>query len=157
MNVLTVSRRAFPFALGALATLLLAAAPTGRYSVDDEVVHDRRTKLVWQRERDTTIRSYDAAEAFCLSASTGGRLGWRVPTLAELQTIVDPRESGPAIDRSAFPEREGETRSQYWTSTPVVDSSGAATDRQWIVDFKEGMTTNVQKSSSLRVRCVIND
>jgi hypothetical protein len=61
---------------------------------DGEAVLDKETQLVWQREAVGTIFFFrdDAAmsgnEASCLLASTGGRHGWRLPSIHELNTLV---------------------------------------------------------------------
>jgi hypothetical protein len=47
-----------------------------------------------------------------------GYRDWRVPTVDELQSIVDYGGGGPAIDAAWFPHTRGAT---YWTATSIVD------------------------------------
>jgi hypothetical protein len=78
--------------------------------------------------------------------SAGGFAGhtdWRLPSVGELQYLVDHARFDPSID-SAFntacaPACSVTTcsctvRDSYWTATPVVDLPGAA----WAVDFNRG-------------------
>lgn len=143
-------------AVGVVAGLLLAAAPAGRFSVDEELVHDRRTGLTWQRESDAKTLSYEAAEAFCLSSATAHRRGWRLPTIAELQTLVDVRENDPALDKTVFPERKGETNIRFWSSTSVVSKDSASDLKMWVLGFSQGKSDKIsRKDGTARVRCVV--
>lgn len=54
-------------------------------------------------------------KALIAIASLGA--GWRMPTSAELLSLVDANRTAPCIDTSKFPD----TRSRfYWTSTPCI-------------------------------------
>lgn len=57
--------------------------------------------------------------------------GWRMPTVDELQTILDRSRHGPAIDTERFPDTQSEP---YWTSTPCSWDS----DTRWVVYFYYG-------------------
>ena len=53
-------------------------------------VLDNETGLVWERTPTTTAgESWFAAQDSCQSASTGSRLGWRLPAVEELLTLRD--------------------------------------------------------------------
>jgi Protein of unknown function (DUF1566)/FG-GAP-like repeat len=58
---------------------------------------------------------------------------WRLPTVDELETVVDAGKAspGPTIGANWFPNTQG---SWYWTSDAYVDDSGYA----WIVYFSDG-------------------
>jgi len=63
---------------------------------DDEAVLDRETLLVWQRTAasvlffspDNASGASGGNEAACLLARTGGRHGWRLPSIHELNTLL---------------------------------------------------------------------
>lgn len=59
---------------------------------NSEAVLDRETGLVWQRTPQhvaaTTVHA--GALTDCATARTGGRAGWRVPTIYELGSLFDP-------------------------------------------------------------------
>ena len=54
-----------------------------------EAVLDRETGLVWQRTLDAQALSPGSSADRCLQATTGGRLGWRLPTLPEFASLFD--------------------------------------------------------------------
>lgn len=57
-------------------------------------VLDRETGLVWEREPGVfpfeLPQSWAATFSGCFQKSTGGRKGWRMPTMEELSSLVDP-------------------------------------------------------------------
>ena len=131
-----------------------AAAPVGRYVLTNTTVHDRRTHLTWHRQASTSRVTWDVAKSGCEgSLADGGR--WRLPTLLELETIVDVRAATPSIDVAAFPSTPVE---YFWTQT----SYAAAADHYWAVSFDTGAAVGmtlgtVDAPSLLSVRCVRDD
>jgi hypothetical protein len=139
---------------GLAATTLRAAAPPCRYTVsaDNLTVTDNSTGLTWQRAVSTqTYDSSDAAAA-CTSLSLGGLTsGWRLPTIKELQTLVDRRAAtGPVIDVTSFPNTL--TTANYWSST--VDKAGASAKEHWSVSFASGVSTGTDDTLPILIRCV---
>jgi hypothetical protein len=64
-----------------------------------EAVLDRETGLVWERTPATSAANH-ATDAFnapflCTSARTGGRRGWRLPSVAELMSLGDDSDVLP--------------------------------------------------------------
>jgi uncharacterized protein DUF1566 len=57
---------------------------------DDAAVLDLETGLVWQRESEAGTENYASAFQGCQFAATGGRLGWRLPRIEELNSLIDP-------------------------------------------------------------------
>jgi hypothetical protein len=135
-------------AAGSLALRVHAAAPPLRYEVDTQkrIVTDTRTGLVWQLDVDAGSYSFSGAQTHCTGATTDGG-GFHSPLIKELLTLVDPTETSPAIDPTAFP---GTPATSFWSSSVVAGSSANA----WQVNFTTGGTSPTGKSSTLRVRCV---
>ncbi len=131
-----------------------AAAPVGRYVLTNTTVHDRRTRLTWHRQASAARVTWEVAKSSCEgSLADGGR--WRLPTMLELQTIVDVRAATPSIDVAAFPSTPVE---YFWTQTAYA----AAADHYWAVSFDTGaaigMTVGTAEApSTLAVRCVRDD
>lgn len=150
MNLLRSRWLVAALALGTLlspVSRVLAAAPSGRYVTTQRTVEDRRTKLVWQRAPLPDHMNWATADLACKAIlSDGGK--WRLPTMNELQTIVDVGASAPAIDTTAFPSTP--TDAAYWTSTPYVGAPGA----YWTLTFAIGRTSQTQQTEPLLVRCV---
>jgi hypothetical protein len=141
-----------------LTTSAKAGAPSGRYLIGDGTVLDTKTKLTWERTPGTNPcppasagmkASWADAKVYCqnLGSSLGGT-GWRLPTMKELQTIVDYKRSlAVLIDPEAFPATP---RTWFWSSSPV---SGTP-PRAWYVNFLDGGTNITGTTGILNVRCV---
>ena len=71
------------------------------------------------------------AEDLCRELRLAGHADWRLPTRAELLTLVDRSRYNPAIDTTFFPDTHNDW---YWTSTACAWSSSLA----WCVDFSDG-------------------
>ncbi len=113
----------------------------------DIAVHER-TGLSWQDNRfaEEEKFTYAEAEKFCAQLKIGGHSDWRIPTIFELQSIVDYKKYDPAI-LDGFSSVETDT---YWTSTQYMGDS----DEVWGINFKDGSTDANGKGYDRRVRCV---
>ncbi len=112
-------------ALASSAAVSKAAPPAwdkkiegpGRFKVlkafDDKAVLDKETGLVWEKQA-TLIGDWRATLRACALRNTGGRMGWRVPTVEELLTLVDPSRSSPSLPEGApFENLQG---TFFWTA-----------------------------------------
>jgi hypothetical protein len=83
------------------------------------------------------------------TANYGGYSDWRMPTVKELQSIVDYSSAypGPTINTTYFPNT---VASYYWSSTPLASSTSYA----WYVDFYYGNVNYYVKSDFNYVRAV---
>jgi hypothetical protein len=127
------------------------AAP-GRFLVlpafHNEAVLDKETGLVWEQSPDTTRRNWDLARVRCIDKDVGGRKGWRLPSIPELASLVDPSQSNPAL-----PARHPFTNVQsanYWSATTLADGPSVA----WAVGFGNGGVAFDFKTDSFHVWCV---
>jgi hypothetical protein len=84
-----------------------ASAPAGRFTASGGIVHDSKTGLDWQQVVSSTKYTYANAMAYCSgnTAALAGS-GWRLPSIKELQTLVDDSVASPSptLDASAFPD-----------------------------------------------------
>ena len=130
-----------------LASTAQAKAPPGRFVVDakGETVHDTWTQRTWQRV--VVAGTYKSADAktYCSELTlTGG--GWHLPTMRELQSIVDRQQVNPAIDPVAFPSTPAV---QFWSSTKHFSNFNI-----WNINFYYGTSDQHGTQDSFRVRCV---
>ena len=132
-----------------LTQAVQAAAPPLRYAVNVAagVVRDTATGLIWQRTLSSTTYSWDDAKTYCQELPLDGKR-WRLPSIKELLTLIDPTQRMPAIDPTAFPQTPSE---QFWTSTPEQASDGYS---KWRLDFSYGSTSAMAPEAAYRVRCV---
>jgi hypothetical protein len=116
-------------------------------NVSAGTVTDNVTGLVWQRDVDANSYTWRDAQSYCQSLNLGGDYtGWRVPTLIELESIVDYGRTYPAINVIAFPS----TTASFWSSTPYAYD----TSYMWEVFFSDGSTSTLYTGYVTRVRCV---
>ena len=105
---------------------------------------DRKTCLSWERDdpkRDPALclikvpepsaLCWEEATKFCAALRLGGRSDWRLPTIAELSTIVD-KANMPTADKTIFPQVAA---SLYWSS----EKRG---EKIVCIDFAAGGTVN---------------
>ena len=60
-------------------------------NMNSDAVLDRETGVVWQRSPLVTQQPFfSSATLVCLDSKVGNRLGWRLPTVSELQRLFDP-------------------------------------------------------------------
>jgi hypothetical protein len=118
--------------------------PPARYEIEaDGTVTDVKTPLTWQATLAPTDLSWGDGYDYCQWLGPG----WRLPTVREIETLVDETQVHSAVDPAAFPDRpEG----SYWTS------SGFNSDftLQWSVALGFGNTGWNATSDLKGVRCV---
>ncbi len=115
----------------------------------DAAVRDDETGLVWEKTVETTEMSWTDARALCADKDVGGRKGWRLPSISELASLVDPStRSGPALP-AGHPFTNVLT-DVYWSATSVTDNPKNA----WLVFFDTGKATFAFKTITFHVWCV---
>jgi len=96
----------------------------------------------------------DTAATYCSELTLGGYTDWRLPTVEELEGIVDYGKASPAINttfiNTNLPYSMEVNLPRYWSATTDGSYRGGA----WIVDFFIGNVTNRDKDSNYYVRCV---
>jgi len=136
-------------AAGLVVVLGRAGAPPGRYTITAGTVYDTKTKLTWQQAVPGSAYSWSGAKSYCASLSLNGT-GWRLPSMKELETIVDFSRTGPPIDTTAFASTPA---AWFWTSSNLSTDSSVA----WYVDFGspgDGGAYYTAVSTLSRIRCV---
>ncbi len=120
-------------------------------------VLDKETGLVWEQspaigtfpwDPDWWIHSYSAVRT-CNDRIVGGRMGWRLSTLQELTSLVDPSVSGYPKLPSGHPFSNVQS-SNYWSATTDAYDTTLA----WSVNFESGNVGNYGKANALYVWCV---
>jgi hypothetical protein len=129
-----------------IALNVQGAAPEGHYTINSVTVFDNKTKLTWQRAPSPQTYTWQKAIEYCTGLGLGG-LSWRLPTVRELQTLVDRQAYRPSIDAVAFPNTPAE---EFWSSSPSAGSPGDA----WYVNFNYGNSYDPDRANTYWVRCV---
>jgi len=117
------------------------------------VVIDTQTGLSWTQTPPTTEMSESDGFAYCAQLTTAGG-GWRLPSVGELQSIIDETRDAPAMDPIAFP---GTPISDFfWSQSGYENFEGFG----WAVSFLYGITTIHSQSGDSQsgalgwIRCV---
>ncbi|MBI4481580.1 MAG: DUF1566 domain-containing protein [Acidobacteria bacterium] len=126
----------------------------GRFKVLDdfnnEAVLDRETGLVWERTPVRGLRQvWFRAVTHCYFKSVGSRKGWRLPTIEELSSLVDPMQSDPALP-PGHPFDNVQTHTNYWSAT----THPADTSLAWSRSFLNGDLVGLDKSITALTWCV---
>ena len=111
-------------------------------SADGAEVVDTGRRLAWRRCAEGmrwdgrgcsgTPDSVDAEQARARAAAQAGPgAAWRLPTVAELATLVDDTRAAPAIDARLFPATPV---AWFWSATPDATHPGY----RWVVQFATG-------------------
>lgn len=128
--------------------------PDERFRIDGGTVIDRMTGLRWERtptfeasQPTAEASSFARAVSYCKALVVNGNASFRVPSVNELQTLVDETTPNLAIDGELFP---GALPAGYWTTSPLADGSESA----WSVSFSDGYSQPAELEDPNNVRCV---
>jgi len=113
-----------------------------------DVVIDKDRKLMWQDDKAVINNkmNWQQARKYCKNLNLAGFSDWRLPTIQELNTIIDLDRYNPAIAK----EFKNVKSERYWTNTSYAYNSDAA----WRLNFKDGLDNGYNKYNSDYVRCV---
>ena len=99
-------------------------------------VLDRETGLVWEKSPSTSTKNWNIAQCYCNTLAVGNRMGWRLPTIQELTSLVDPSVPSPGPTLPAGHPFSNVQSSFYWSATTNADLSILAA---WGVYFSNGL------------------
>ncbi len=117
---------------------------------------DKETGLVWTADASLSKTqniypsgaTWQQAMDYCTALYIGGRRGWRLPTGAELESLVDQTNSNPSLP-TGHPFMNVQLGG-YWSSSSYTGASGYA----WYVRIDSSGVTNANQVSGLNVWCV---
>ncbi|MDD2653484.1 MAG: DUF1566 domain-containing protein [Candidatus Omnitrophica bacterium] len=105
----------------------------------DGTVTDNLLHLIWYPTLPEKM-NWQRAKEEC------EKIGCRLPTRKELESLVDITRYNPAIDKEIFPDTK--TDDWYWTGDSVAGSPGNA----WCVGFRSGCVNGWNKDYGSYVR-----
>ena len=120
-----------------------------RFAVCGNLVLDKETGLVWMIFAGLEF-SWEYAQKYCNDLGWGYRLGWRLPTLQEVGSLVDWRNADPALPSGhPFIVMDGYSGG-IWSATTYAGDNNKA----WYVNFHSGNAEYTDKSSRFPLWCV---
>jgi hypothetical protein len=122
-------------------------------------VRDNQTGLVWEQapatERHKWIKDVqpetDAREA-CLERTTGGQRGWRLPSVVELTSLIDPTQQEPALPAGHPFTNVTTFDTNFWTVTLPPDAPTSL--GPYFVTLLRGTIGQISPVLQLKVWCV---
>lgn len=121
-------------------------------NMNSQAVLDQETGLVWeQMPTSIFLQNYlwEDAQTHCNQLTTGNRMGWRLPTIQELASLVDPSVALPALP-IGHPFSNVQSAA-YWSAT--TDATNAL--NAWALGFASGGVAPLTKASTFNyVWCV---
>jgi hypothetical protein len=127
----------------------------------DGTVLDTATGLVWKRCQEgqtwdgstcasrSNTYTFDQANALSGSVTFAGQSDWRLPTIRELQSIVNYSTANPSRDASAFPD-SSRWYWYVWSSTAYAGN----TSLRWAINFADGYLDSNAVRQLFHVRLV---
>jgi hypothetical protein len=117
-------------------------------NMNQQAVLDRETGLVWDRSPGLASFDHTTAVFECANKSVGGRKGWRLPAMAELESLLDETVPFPGPVLTPGHPFMNVTNGGYWSSWTDGSTGRAA------VFLDQGGARPVAPNASLRVWCV---
>jgi len=113
-----------------------------------EAVLDNKTGLVWELSPALDMSDWERAQRRCLSNHAGGGADWRLPTVQELTTLIEPS----SIDVKLPPDHPfaNVEPAIYWSATERRDNAAYAS----FVNFSNGGSATLEKYMPSFVWCV---
>jgi len=118
-----------------------------------EAVRDNETGLVWEKEPSPTLQLWPNARGFCATKTVGGRKGWRLSSIEELASLIDPSVPSPGPTLPPGHPFLNVQQDAYWAATTDANVSTNA----WGGDFNDGSVHAFIKTFTLLVWCVRGD
>jgi hypothetical protein len=118
------------------------------------IKYSPRNRKTWQKTWPWQIPVYYCSEIwhnainYCRDLTVGNRKGWRLPTVEELSSIVDPSQSNPALP-SGHPFVD--VQSTIYLSITSDDSSKCSTQG---VNMFDGSVNLLKNGAGFNVWCV---
>ena len=117
---------------------------------NSDAVLDKETGLVWEKAPATTAGNSSNARSTCANKAVGGRKGWRLPSMPELASLVDPSVASPGPTLPQGHPFLNIQPSNYWSASAHVENPTLT----WGVGFGTGNVLGVSKAFDNRAWCV---
>lgn len=117
---------------------------------NSDAVLDKETGLVWERSPQTTAVSSSNVRLTCANKAVGGRKGWRLPSVTELASLVDPSVASPGPTLSSGHPFLNVQSTNYWSASAHAENPAL----MWGVGFGNGAVLGLSKAFDQRAWCV---
>lgn len=95
-------------------------------SFDNAAVLDKETGLIWELAPDPLPVTWNEARAVCGQRVIGGQRGWRLPSPAEMRSLVGPAIDAPGPNIPPGHPFQNVVQTSYWTVVPEANQPPSA-------------------------------
>jgi hypothetical protein len=85
---------------------------------NNNAVLDKDTNLIWELSPTPTSVTWNEARTTCVTRSTGGQKGWRLPAPSEMRSLVGPAVDSPIPNIPPGHPFLNIQPTSYWTVVP---------------------------------------
>lgn len=117
----------------------------------DGTVNDKMTGLIWQHRDDGQERNWNDAISWCQNLQLAGKIGWRLPDINELRSLVDS-SLVPFNEVFSINVKGSFLRDSFYLSSTTHERKSSFA---WCVDFLDYLQPYYcDKMKTSYVRCV---
>ena len=120
----------------------------------DAAVRDNETGLVWEQAPTADLYAWSASSSarnYCLTKVVGGKRGWRLPSIVELGSLIEPGMVDPALpDGHPFSNVSPSQVRGYASATASAENLASI----WMLTFHDGFTGFGAADVPVHVWCV---
>ena len=117
---------------------------------NNAAVRDNNTGLVWEKSPQTATTTWNGARFTCINKNVGGQKGWRLPSIPDLASLIDPSVAAPGPTLPSGHPFHNVQSAGYWSATTSAEDSSDA----WFVYFGIGFVDSDSKAHTGHTWCV---
>ena len=119
-------------------------------SFNNDAVRDDNTGLVWEKSPQIPTATWNGARFTCINKNVGGQKGWRLPSIPDLASLIDPSVAPPGPTLPSGHPFQNVQSAGYWSATTSAEDASDA----WFVYFGRGFVDHDSKIRTGHVWCV---
>jgi len=119
-------------------------------SFNNDAIRDNNTGLVWEKSPQTATATWNGARYTCINKNVGGQKGWRLPSIPDLASLIDPSVADPGPTLPSGHPFNNVLSAGYWSATTSAEDPSSA----WFAYFGMGFVEHDIKTFSGHVWCV---
>jgi hypothetical protein len=119
-------------------------------SFNNDAVRDNNTGLVWEKSPQTATATWNGARFTCINKNVGGQKGWRLPSIPDLASLIDPSVAPPGPTLPPGHPFHHIQPAGYWSATTNAEDTSDA----WFVYFGRGFVDHDSKTHTGHAWCV---
>ena len=119
-------------------------------SFNNDAIRDDNSGLVWEKSPQIPTATWNGARFTCINKNVGGQKGWRLPSIPELASLIDPSVAHPGPTLPSGHPFHNVQSAGYWSATTSAEDASDA----WFVYFGRGFVDHDSKTRTGHAWCV---